>query len=88
VDGVELKVFVMKTCPNCPEAKRIAKEVAGELGLEYVEVDLGTPEGRVEGLMHQVVSTPSIALGDEVIVRGRLIPKEELVEEIRRRMGA
>ena len=84
---MELKVFVMKTCPNCPEAKKIAKEVAGELGLQYVEIDIGTPEGQLEGLMHQVASTPSIALGEEVIARGRLLSREELVEEIRRRMG-
>ena len=83
---MKLKVFVMDGCPNCPEAKRIAKEVAEELGLSYVEVDIGTPDGQIEGLMLQIASTPSIALEDEVLVRGRVLPKEELMREVLRRL--
>jgi len=39
-----------------------------------------------EGLAYEIMSAPSIALNDEVIVRGRLISKERLEEEVRKRL--
>ena len=83
---MELKVFVMERCPKCPKAKEIAKRVAAKYGLKYVEIRLDTPEGEIEGLMHNVVSAPSIALGDEVLVRGELLPEDVLEAEVRRRL--
>ncbi|MEM2947191.1 MAG: thioredoxin family protein [Candidatus Bathyarchaeia archaeon] len=86
VKALELKVFTMPTCSSCPTAKQIALEVAKKLGLSYREVDMNTNEGLAEGLTLQIMGTPSIALGDEVIVAGRLITKERLEEEVRRRL--
>ena len=83
---MELKVFVMEKCPKCPRAKEIDRRVAEKYGLEYVEIHLDTPEGEIEALMHNVVSTPSIALGDEVLVRGDLLPEEALEAEVRKRL--
>ncbi|MEM2917170.1 MAG: thioredoxin family protein [Candidatus Bathyarchaeia archaeon] len=83
---MELKVFTMKTCPNCPAAKKIAQEVAQKYGAKFVEVDIGTPEGQIEGLMYQVMSTPSIAIDKDVIARGKLVAKEELEEEVKKRL--
>ncbi|MBS7620901.1 thioredoxin family protein [Candidatus Bathyarchaeota archaeon] len=83
---LELRVFTMPTCSNCPAAKQIAFEVAQKLGLAYREVDMNTREGLAEGLAHQIMSAPSITLGDEVIVVGRLISKEKLEEEVRKRL--
>ena len=37
---MKLVVFTKKDCPQCPNAKAIAKEVAEELGLEYEEIDI------------------------------------------------
>ena len=86
---MELKVFTMEKCPKCPLAKEIARRVAKKLGLKLVEIRLDTPDGEIEGLMYNVVSTPSIALGDEVLVRGDVLSEEVLEREIRRRlMGA
>ena len=86
---MELKVFTMEKCPKCPLAKEIARRVAEKFGLRLVEVRLDTPDGEIEGLMYNVVSTPSIALGDEVLVRGDVLPEETLEREVRRRlMGA
>jgi|YelNatPaOPRAMG01_1025707.scaffolds.fasta_scaffold12287_2 glutaredoxin len=82
----ELKVFTMPTCSSCPAAKQIAIEVAKKLGLPYREVNMNTQEGLAEGIAHQIMSTPSIVLGDEVIVVGRLISKERLEEEVRKRL--
>lgn len=82
----ELKVFTMPTCSVCPAAKQIASEVAKKLGLAYREINMNTQEGLEEGVAHQIMSTPSIALNDEVIVSGKLISKEKLEEEIRKRI--
>ncbi|KPV65389.1 MAG: Thioredoxin [Candidatus Bathyarchaeota archaeon BA1] len=84
---MELKVFTLRTCPNCPAQKRIAQKVAKDFNIKYMEIDIGTPEGRIEGLMHQVISTPSIAISGEVIARGRLVPKRELEDEVKKRLG-
>jgi glutaredoxin len=83
---VKLKVFVLPNCPKCPKAKKIVKEVAEKFGLEYEEIDLSTSEGEIEGLMYQIVSTPSIALDEDVITRGILISKELLESEVRKRL--
>jgi glutaredoxin len=82
----ELKVFTLPTCSSCPAAKQIALEVARKLGLAYREVDMNTQEGLKEGLANQIMSAPSIALEDEVIVVGRLISRERLEEEVQKRL--
>jgi len=83
---MEIKVFVMPKCPKCPLAKAIARRVAEKYGLKYVEIDLSTPDGEIEGLMYNVVSTPSIAIGDDVVVRGDVLPEEALEREVLRRL--
>ncbi|MEM3788880.1 MAG: thioredoxin family protein, partial [Candidatus Bathyarchaeia archaeon] len=86
VKAPELKVFTMPTCSSCPAARQIAFEVARKLSLPYREVDMNTQEGLAEGLAYQIMSTPSIVLGDEIIVVGRLISKERLEEEVKKRL--
>lgn len=83
---MKLKVFTLPTCPKCPEAKRIAQEVSAKLGVDYMEIDLSTPEGGLEGLMYQIMSAPSIALDDEVLVKGMIPSQEELENEIKKRL--
>lgn len=83
----ELKVFTLPACSSCPAAKQIALEVAQKLGLTYREVDMNTKEGLEEGRAYQIMSIPSIALDDEVIVVGRLISKEKLEEEVEKRLA-
>lgn len=83
---LELKVFTLPGCSSCPIAKQIAHEVASRLGLSCREVNMGTREGMEEALPHQIMSVPSIALNDEVIVRGRLISRERLEEEVQKRL--
>jgi len=84
---LELKIFTLKTCPNCPQAKKIANEVAEELNLKFTEIDMETPEGQIEGLMYQIMSTPSIAIDNDIVARGKLISKKELMDEVRKRLG-
>jgi glutaredoxin len=83
---MELKVFTMPTCPTCPIAKKIASETAEKLGIAFREVNMATDEGLNEGLAHDIMSAPSFVIGEEVLVRGRLISRERLEEEIRNRM--
>ncbi|MEM2118820.1 MAG: thioredoxin family protein [Candidatus Bathyarchaeia archaeon] len=83
---MELKVFTLQSCSRCPLAKSIVSEVAREFGLAYREVDLGTKEGLSEGLAYHIMGAPSIAIDDEVVARARLISKEKLAEEVRRRL--
>ncbi|MEM3627932.1 MAG: thioredoxin family protein [Candidatus Bathyarchaeia archaeon] len=83
---MELKVFTLPTCPVCSVAKTIVAEVAQKFGIAFKEVDMATEEGLKEGLAYQIMSTPSIIIGDEVIVKGRLISKEKLEEEVKKRI--
>ncbi len=84
---MELKVFVQPNCPKCPKAKEVARRVAEKLGLKYVEIRVDTPDGQIEALMYNVASTPSIAIGDEVIVRGDLMPEDALEREVKAKLG-
>jgi len=86
VKAPELKVFTLPTCSSCHVAKQIVSEVAHKLGLAYREIDMNTKEGLEEGMLHQIMSAPSIALNDEVIVVGRLISREKLEEEVQKRL--
>lgn len=84
---MELKVFTLPTCTNCPVAKRVSQEIAQKYGLKYTEVDISTPDGQLDGLMYQIMSTPSIALDNEVVARGKLLSSEDLETEVRKRLG-
>jgi len=84
--SLTIKVFTLKTCPNCPRAKKIAREVAEKFNMRLMEIDVGTPEGQIEGLMYQIMSTPSIAIANEVVARGEVLTKEELEEKVREKL--
>jgi len=83
---LELKVFTLPTCSVCPVAKTIALEVAEEFGIDYREVNMAVKDGLDEGVVFDILSTPSIAIDDEVIAKGRLVSKEKLVEEVKKRV--
>jgi len=83
---MELKVFTLPTCPSCPMAKMIASEVAQKFGVTFREVNMATEEGLNEGLTYEIRSAPSIVIDQDVIVRGRLISKEKLEEEVKKRI--
>jgi small redox-active disulfide protein 1 len=81
---VVIKLFTSKTCPNCPAAKKVVEKVAKEMKLKVIEIDIkNEPE---EALMHQVVSTPSIAINDETVFFGEVPTEEKLKEEIKKAM--
>ncbi len=70
-------VFTIKNCPNCPAAKRVAKEVVDEReDTELEELDL--TENTFRGLQYQVASTPSIIIGDKAVFVSTVPTKQEL----------
>lgn len=77
-----ITVFTMPSCPNCPDAKKVAIDVAKELNLDYREVDI--KQDFMEGLMYQVMETPSIALNNETLFFGQKPSKAQLLKEIKR----
>lgn len=83
---MELKVFTLPTCPTCPVAKAIAFEVARKFDVAFREVNMATEDGFKEGLAHNIMGTPSIIIDDEIIANGRLISKERLEEEVKKRV--
>ena len=83
---MELKVFTLPSCSSCPLAKAIASEVATKLNITYKEVNMATPEGLDEGKTYDILSAPSIAVDGEVIIRGGLISKQRLEDEVLKRI--
>jgi len=83
---MELKVFTLPTCSGCSLAKMIAFEVAEKCGVTCRVVDMATKEGLSEGSAYHVMSAPSIAIDDDIFVRGHLISKERLEEEVKKRL--
>lgn len=84
---MELMVFTLSTCTDCSAAKRISEGQAQRYRLRYREVDISPAEGQLEGLMPQIVSPPSIALDNDVVAGGKLVSREELETEVRKRLS-
>jgi glutaredoxin len=80
---MKILVYYGKNCPKCPAAKKVCQQVAKEKKLQYEEVDI--EEHMIEALQMQIASTPSIVLDDEVLFRGEIPTKEELVKEVEKR---
>ncbi len=82
---MKLIVFTKENCPNCPYVKKVAKEVAEELEIEYEEIDV--EKDMITALQYNVASTPSIVLGDEVLFRSEVPTKEELLKKIKAKLN-
>jgi glutaredoxin len=80
---MKIQVYYGKNCSKCPAAKKVCQQVAKEKKLQYEEVDI--EEHMIEALQMQIASTPSIVLDDEVLFRGEIPTKEELVKEVEKR---
>ena len=58
---MKLKIFTKTDCPNCPPAKKIAKELE-ESGIPVEYFDVEDIDGMTEGSFYMVMATPTIAL--------------------------
>lgn len=78
---MKITLFTSKTCVKCPAAKALVEEVAKETGAEVEQIDIEKEFFRA--LENQIASVPAIMVGDEVISRGVVPTKEELLAALK-----
>ena len=61
-DYMILKLFTQPTCPKCPAAKQLVKQIENKFQVE--NYDIKTEEGLAEALSYDIMSTPSIVITD------------------------
>ncbi len=83
---LSVKVFTLPNCPSCPAAKELVKEVVKDYDIEYEEIDL--EKDMITGLQYGIASTPSVAVGEDVVSRGEVPRKEDLIAQIEKKMRA
>ena len=71
-------------CPKCERLERLAREAAGELGVEATFIKVKEMDAI---LAYDVTSTPALVIDEDVKASGRIPPKEEIVEWMRRIQG-
>ena len=59
-----IKIFTKATCPRCPAAKEIGKELKKK-GVRVLHYDLDTVDGLAEASFYSILSTPSLIIEDE-----------------------
>ena len=78
-----LKLFVQKNCPKCPTAKKILKQLLKKRkDLTLETLDLANEENVYSLLMLQVMSTPTLTLGEQIIFIGDPPSLDELEQKI------
>jgi small redox-active disulfide protein 2 len=81
---MEIKILGMG-CPKCKRLEELAREAAGDLGLEATF----TKVKDMDAIMaYDVMSTPALVINEEVKSSGRIPHKEEIAEWIRAAQGA
>ncbi|NIM46826.1 MAG: thioredoxin family protein [Candidatus Aenigmarchaeota archaeon] len=80
---MKLLVFTKKDCPNCPPAKKLAKDL--EKDFLVVIYDISEVDSLAEAQFYGVMSTPSLILVDEYDKeirswRGTTPSKEEILK--------
>lgn len=79
---MKITLFTSKTCVKCPAAKFLVEEVAKETGTEIEYVDIEKEFFRA--LENQIASVPAIMVGNEVVSRGTVPAKEELLAALKK----
>jgi len=80
---VEIKILG-GGCPKCERLERLAREAAGELGIEATF----TKVKEMDAIMaYDVMSTPALVINGEVKSSGRIPRKEEIAGWIRAAQG-
>ncbi len=62
-------------CPKCKKTIAIVEEVINEKGLE---MNVEKVEDIMDIMKYNVMSTPAVVLGDEVVIKGRVPTKSEI----------
>ena len=75
---MEIKILGMG-CPKCKRLEELAREAAGELGVEATF----TKVKEMDAIMaYDIISTPALVINEEVKSSGRIPRKEDIVEWI------
>lgn len=78
-----LKLFTQPSCPKCPAAKTVVKQVENKVKVE--NFDIKTEDGLAEALEYNIMATPSIIVLDhEQNVVGEFIGRAPNIEELDR----
>ena len=58
---VVIEVFTSPTCPHCPKAVAMAKQLAMQMpGVQVVELSTATPQGYAKAALYNVQAVPTI----------------------------
>ena len=58
---VVIEVFTSPTCPHCPQALSMARELASQMpGIQAIEVSTGTPQGFAKAALYGVKAVPTV----------------------------
>jgi len=84
---MKLKIFTKNDCPNCPPARKLAKELEKEGKLEIENHNADEPDGLAEAQFYDVLATPSLILCDEaddeiISWRGKAPLKKDIYKEM------
>jgi len=84
---VRIELFYSPTCPYCPEAKRILREVLESIDREFHvdKVNVFSPEGLERAKKYGILSVPTIIIENKHKLIG--VPrKESLLGKIKQEM--
>jgi small redox-active disulfide protein 2 len=71
---MEVKILGMG-CPKCNRLEALAREVAGELGIEAKFTHVKEMD---QILAYDVTTTPALVIDEQVVTSGRLPSKDEI----------
>jgi len=79
---VTIKVITSPTCPYCPQAVKLVRELAkNDSGIIAVELPITTSRGYQEAVKFGISGVPSLIINDRHVVHG-LPSKEKLLMAI------
>ncbi len=79
---VVIKVLTSPTCPYCPQAVRMVKEIASrDPGVIAIELSVTTPQGYEEAVKFGISGVPAIIINDQRVIHG-LPSYDALMREI------
>lgn len=82
---MEVKIFWQPSCPTCPQAKELGAKLEAQ-GAKVEYYNIKDPDGLAEGVMHDVMSTPTVIVtdnsGSEVASFRSQVPNIEDVKSV------
>jgi len=68
---VVIKVLTSPTCPYCPQAVRMVKEIADrDPNVVAIELSVTTPQGYNEAVKFGIGGVPAIIINDQRVIHG------------------